>query len=156
MFERVAPSEEQKDAEAAEGRSPDKIASLKLAAILYVVNALDTVAVSIVLRVPVPIIMLGISLGLAYYLYKLRPRAEALALGLTVLGAIAQVVALFTRESTSVAALEAIPALGTTGAFFLLLVGEPRRRRRILALVLYGVLSVGFYVLAIIGRGSTA
>jgi len=154
VFERITQTEADKDREAAELRSPDKTAALQLAAILLFTNVLLTIVLAIVLRITnIPIISMVISLGLAYYLFKLRPRAEALALGLTILGAITQPLVLFINvKPPSAAAIQAIPLVGTIGAMFLLLLGEPTRARRALAVALFAVLTCGFYGFAILDR----
>jgi hypothetical protein len=151
MFERITQTEADKDREAADLRSPEKAAALQLAAILLFSNVLLTIVLAIVLRVTnIPIISMVISLGLAYYLFKLRPRAEALALGLTILGAITQPLLLFMKLPPLDAAIQAIPLAGTIGAMFLLLLGEPTRARRAVAIALFAVLTCGFYGFAIL------
>ena len=159
MFERVAQSEEEKDAEARIGRSDDQIASLRLAAWLLLVNAFATAAVVILLKGNLPIVSILIALGLAFYLFKLRPRAEALALGLTILGGIIvalQAVAGFTRSGASLASavgtalFDSIPGLAVTVALLLLLIGNPGRPRRVAAVVLYAVFTLGFYALLVV------
>jgi hypothetical protein len=154
MFERITQTEADKDREAAQLRSPDKAAALQLAAILLFSNVLLTIVLAIVLKVTnVPIISMVISLGLAYYLFKLRPRAEALALGLTILGAITQPLLLFLNiKPLGAAAIQAIPLVGMIGAMFLLLVGEPTRKRRAVAIALFAILTCGFYGFAILDR----
>jgi hypothetical protein len=153
MFERVTQTEEDKDREAAMSRSPEKAAALRLAAILLFVNVGATVVIALVLHITnIPIVSMVISLGLAFYLYKLRPRAEALALGLTILGAITQPLVLFSKFPPATAAIESIPVFGMVGAMFLLLVGEPARKRQIAAVGLFAALTGGSYGLAILGR----
>jgi hypothetical protein len=109
LFERVFPTEAQRDAEAAEGRSAGQIAGLRLAALVLMVNVLVSITVPVVFQVPVPVIQIVIAIGLAYYLYKLRPRAEALALGLALLGAVLQPVLLFLNLPPFTALVEALP-----------------------------------------------
>jgi hypothetical protein len=142
MFERVAPSEEQKDAEAREGRSPDQIASLRLAAVLMLI--LSGLDIALVFAFPQAvagtIAGTAIRLVLAYYLFKLRPRAEALALGLTILAGIGAVIGLVSAHLSLASVLTALPAVGTVGAFLLLLLGDPPREKRLAAMVLFGTL----------------
>lgn len=152
LFERVFPTEAQRDAEAAEGRSAGQIAGLRLAALVLMVNVLVSIALPIVFHLPVPVIQIVIAIGLAYYLYKLRPRAEALALGLALLGAVLQPVALFLNLPPFTALMEALPIWGITGALLLLLTGDPTRARRVAALALFCILTLGLYALAVIGR----
>ncbi|MEO8188840.1 MAG: hypothetical protein ABI682_00750 [Acidobacteriota bacterium] len=146
MFERVAPSDEQRDADAREGRSPDQVAALRLAALLVLVDVLLSLAVAIAFGnlAGAPILWMGVRLAMAYYLFKLRPRAEALALGLTILagaGAVAGVVAgQVTGGFNIFGYLFAIPALGGAAALLLLLLGDPRREKRQAALWLFGIL----------------
>jgi hypothetical protein len=142
MFERIAPSEEQKDAEAREGRSPDQIASLRLAAVLMLIESFLTIAVVIAFPIAAPRAVLGvvIRLVLAYYLYKLRPRAEALALGLTILAGIVALLGLVGASFALPNLLNTIPAVGAVGAFLLLLLGDPPREKRVAAVVLFGIL----------------
>ena len=153
MFERVAPSEEQKDSEAAEGRSPDKIAALRLAALVILANACLTIV--LVIAIPamnIPIISVAISLFLAYYLYKLRPRAEALAVGLTILAGAVGILSAVTSKFALAALFGLVPTAGLVGSLLLLLLGDPPRSRRIAALVAFGVLVGGFTVLVLVGR----
>jgi len=153
MFERIAQTEAEKDAQAAEGRSPGQIAALRLAALLLVANVAMTIAVVMVYRIAqVPILPMLIALGLAYYLYKLRPRAEALAIGLSLLGAILQPTLLLLHYPFIYALFESLPVLGTSGAVLLLLTGDSGRARRNAAIAIFCVFTVGFYGLAIAGR----
>jgi heme/copper-type cytochrome/quinol oxidase subunit 4 len=163
MFERIAQTEAEKDAEALIGRSADQIAALRLAALLLIVNALVTATVVILLKGTIPLVSIAISLGLAFYLYKLRPRAEALALGLTIFAAVVQVLLVLGNTlrgnappgpAFATALIESVPGWATTGALFLLLIGSPSRGRGVAALALYLVFTVGFYVLVIVGAFS--
>jgi hypothetical protein len=146
MFERVAPSEEQRDAEAREGRSPDQVAALRLAALLIVLEELLGISAGLAFagtRAAGQLIGVAIRLVMAYYLYKLRPRAEALALGLTILGGIVTLVGLASSLSQGfsiVPLLDAIPPLGVVGALLLLLIGDPPREKRIAAIVVFAIL----------------
>ena len=142
MFERIAPSPEQLDAEAREGRSPDQIAALRLAAILMLIEACLTAALVVVFPAAAVTGLYGIvfRLVLAYYLFKLRPRAEALALGLTILAGAAALFGLFAARFALAAVLNTIPAVGSVGALLLLLLGDPPREKRLAAGVLFGVL----------------
>jgi hypothetical protein len=145
MFERVAPSEEQLDAEAREGRSPDQIASLRLAAILVAVDAVLTLAMGIAFGIlGTSVIGIAIRLVMAYYLYKLRPRAEALALGLTILGGAATLFgigrSMLVGGFSIFPFLFAIPELGRVLALLLLLLGDPPREKRLAAIVVFAVL----------------
>jgi len=165
MFERIAQTEADKDAEALIGRSADQIAALRLAAFLLIVNALVTATVVILLKGTIPLVSIAISLGLAFYLYKLRPRAEALALGLTIFAAVIQTLLILVNtiqgnaspgSAFATALIESLPGWATIGALLLLLIGDPSRARRVTALVLYGVFTVGFYALVLIGAFSDA
>lgn len=145
MFERIAPSEEQRDAEAREGRSPDQIAALQLAAILVVVDAILSLALAIAFgNLPRMVLGIVIRLVMAYYLYKLRPRAEALALGLTILAGVVTLVGVAMGQVIGglnvFGFLFAIPALGSVLALLLLLLGDPPREKRIAAVIVYGAL----------------
>ncbi|MGH9364347.1 MAG: hypothetical protein ACRD1B_03655 [Thermoanaerobaculia bacterium] len=116
-------------------------------------NVAVTLVLAIVFHITqIPLLQIIIALVLAYYLYKLRPRAEALALGLALLGAVLQPVLLLMRFPVLTALLEALPMWGTTSALLLLLIGDPSRGRRTAAIALFGVLTVGLYTLAIMGR----
>lgn len=153
MFERVAPTEEQKDREAAEGRSPDKIAGLRLAALVILVNTFLTILLVILLPgMHIPIIPIVVSLFLVYYLYRLRPRAEGLALALAILGAAVGVISVVRARFGPFALVSLIPTAGLVGSQFLLLVGDPPRSRRIAAVVLVGVLVGGFTALTLLDR----
>lgn len=157
MFERVVQTEEYKDAEALEGRSTDQVVALRLAAAVLVVNASLTIVIAVMQRRPLPLISTGISLGLAYYLFKLRPRAEGLALGLTILNAIMQTLlpALMLLAPNPAAAFRAavpffLPGWGLVAALLLLLTGDSGRARRVTAIVLFGLLTVGSDALLIV------
>ncbi len=158
MFERVVQTEGYKDADALEGRSTDQVVALRLAAAVLVVNASLTMVIAVVVqRRPLPLISTGISLGLAYYLFKLRPRAEGLALGLTILNAIVQTVlpALMLLAPNPAAAFRAavpffLPGWGLVAALLLLLTGDSGRARRVTAIVLFGLLTVGSDALLIV------
>src|ERR1700755_2589587 len=92
MFEH---DEQRLELEAAGLRSPDKAASLRLAAVLLVVNVLVLLLVCLLLRSSkVPLIQIVVALGLARPLSRLRPSAEPWALGLAaVAGVISPLVA---------------------------------------------------------------
>jgi hypothetical protein len=157
MFERVAPSKEQIDAEAAEGRSPDQIAALRLAALVILANTCLTIV--LVVAVPslkIPIISIVISLILVYYLYRLRPRAEALALGLTILAGAAGLLSVLTSKFAPAAIVGLVPTAALACSLLLLLIGDPPRSRRIAALVVFGVLVGGFTALALVGQFAQA
>src|SRR5207245_1561864 len=100
----------------------------------------------------IPLLQMIISLFLAYYLFKLRPRAEALTLGLAILASVVQPLLLFWKLPVSAALIESLPVWGMTGALLLLLTGDPSRARRLTALALFCVFTVGLYALAIVGR----
>src|SRR5712692_1447744 len=156
MLERVAPREEQKNAAAAIGRSPDQIAALRVAALLMLANAVLSILVAIVFRTQrMPIVQIILGIFLSYYLFTLRPRAEALALGLAVLGAIVLPI-LYLRSGLPIyiAVLESLPALGTAGALTLLLTGDPNFARRATGVTVFCVFHGGFYVLLILLRFS--
>jgi hypothetical protein len=155
MFERVAQTPEQLDAEAREGRSEDQIAALRLAAVLILIDTVLTIAFHAAYgTIAQSGAMLGtvVRLVLAYYLFKLRPRAEALALGLTILGA---VVVLFTtaglvmKARSGLPVLLAVPGIGSVAALLLLLRGDPSKSKRTAAIVIF-VLTVCLPVLALI------
>jgi len=145
MFERVAPSEEQRDAEAREGRSPDQIAALRLAAVLVLVDAVLSIAVAVAFGNAPGMLFLGvlIRLVMAYYLFKLRPRAEALALGLTILAGVATVVFVTIGQYAGgfnvFGFLFAIPSIGSVAALLMLLLGDPGRAQRRGAVIVFGV-----------------
>jgi len=155
VFERVAPSEEQRDAEAREGRSLDQIAALRLAALFVVIVAVLSLATDLSFSRfgMMSVIRLAIRLVLAFYLYKLRPRAEALALGLAIVGGIGTILSIAGRLTAwgylIFPFLFAIPPLGTVGALLLLLLGDPPREKRIAAIVVFVVLVCVPEVLAI-------
>ena len=139
--------------EAAGLRSPDQAAALRLAAVLLVVNVLVLLLVCLLLRsTKVPLIQIVVALGLAPHLYLLRPNAEAWTLGLAaVAGVISPLVAF--RQYLFLAALgQSLPVWGLSLALFLLLIGEPRKARRIAAVALYVLLTVGIYALAVAGQ----
>ena len=154
MLERAAPRVEQKSVAAAIGRSPDQIAALRVAALLMLANAVLSILVAIVFRTQrMPIVQIILGIFLSYYLYTLRPQAEAVALGLAVLGAIVLPI-LYLRSGVPiyVAVLESLPALGTAGAMTLLLTGDPNFARRATGVTVFGVFTVGFYVVLLIMR----
>jgi hypothetical protein len=154
MSERVAQTDAKKRAKADIGRSPDQIASLRLAAVLIAANVAQTIVVAFALSPRrMPFIQVGVGLFMAYYVYTLRPRAEALALGVSVLAAILLPLAyLATRLPVDLSVLESIPAWGTVGALLLLLTGDPRLARRMTALALFCFFNVGFHLLAVLLR----
>jgi hypothetical protein len=146
-------TQEKLDLEAAGLRSPDKAASLRLAAILIVVNVLLVLLVCLVLRSQrVPLIQCIVALGVARHLYRLRPSAEAWALGLSVIAGVIGPLLFFRQQPFLAALLDSLPVWGVSGALILLLVGEPGKGRRALAVALFCVLTVGLYVLAIAGH----
>lgn len=153
MFDRAVPSEEQKDADAREGRSPDKIASLKLAALVILTNTFLTIVLA--LSAPdrgFPIIAIVISLFLSWYLYKLRPRAEALAIGLTLIAAAGGVFLAVGMKFSSVALWSLVPTAGLVASLLLLLIGDPTRARRIAAVAIFAVLVGGAASLLLLGQ----
>lgn len=134
-------------------RSPDKAASLRLAAILLVVNVFVVLLVCLVLRSrQVPLIQCAVALGVARHLYRLRPSAEAWALGLSAIAGIIGPLIFFRQMPVLAAVLESLPIWGVSGALLLLLVGEAGKARRILAVVVFCLLTVGIYLLAIAGH----
>jgi hypothetical protein len=154
MVEGLAPKIGQRSAPAAIGRSTDQIAALRLAALLMLVSAVLSILVAIVFRSQrMPIVQIVLGIFLSYYLYTLRPHAEALALGLAVLGAIVLPI-LYLRSGVPiyVALLESLPALGTAGAMTLLLTGDPNFARRATGVTVFGVFTVGFYVVLLLMR----
>ena len=155
MFERVAQTPEQLDAEAREGRSEDQIAALRLAAVLILVDTVLTIAFHAVYGTIArsgAILGTVVRLVLAYYLFKLRPRAEALALGLTILAAVIVVFStagLIMKERSGLPVLLAIPSIGSVVALLLLLRGDPSKSQRTAAIVIF-VMTVCLPVLALI------
>lgn len=153
MFERITPSEEQKDAEAAEGRSADKIAGLRLAALVILANtALTILLVILIPEMHVPFIPILVSVFLVYYLWKLRPRAEGLALALAILGAAVGLFSVVTRGFSTWALIGLVPTAGLVGSQLLLLIGDPPRSRRIAAVALFAVLVGGFTAMTLLER----
>jgi hypothetical protein len=156
MFDRVVPGkeqDEQRDTEAREGRSPDKIASLKLAALVILTNTFLTIVLA--LSAPdrgFPIIAIVISLFLSWYLYKLRPRAEALAIGLTLIAAAGGVFLAVGMKFSSVALWSLVPTAGLVASLLLLLIGDPTRARRIAAVAIFAVLVGGAASLLLLGQ----
>jgi hypothetical protein len=150
MFES---NEQRLDLEAAGLRSPDKAASLRLAAILLVVNVLVLLLVCLILRsTQVPLIQIVVALGLARHLYRLRPSAEAWALGLSAIAGVISPLVAFWHYPFLAALLQSLPVWGLSGALLLLLIGEPGKQRRIAAVAVYAVLTVGIYGLAVAGQ----
>jgi hypothetical protein len=150
MFEN---NEQRLDLEAAGLRSPDKAASLRLAAVLLVVNVLVLLLVCLLLRsTKVPLIQIVVALGLARHLYRLRPSAEAWALGLAAIAGVISPLVLFWQYPFLQALLGSLPVWGLSGALLLLLIGEPGKKRRIAAVALYVVLTVGVYAFAVAGQ----
>jgi hypothetical protein len=136
--------------EAAGLPSPDKAASLRLAAILLVVNVLVLLLVCLLLRsTQVPLIQIVVALGLARHLYRLRPSAEAWALGLAAVAGVISPLLAFRQYPFLPALGQSLPVWGLSLALFLLLIGEPGRARRIAAVAVYVVLTVGIYSLAV-------
>lgn len=150
MFEN---NEQRLDLEAAGLRSPDKAAALRLAAILLVVNVLVTLLVCLLLRsTKVPLIQIVVALGLARYLYRLLPGAEAWALGLAAIAGVISPLILFWQYPFLTALGQSLPVWGLSATLFLLLIGEPGKGRRIAAVAVYAVLTVGIYSLAVAGQ----
>ena len=148
-----ANNEQRLDLEAAGLRSPDKAASLRLAAILLVVNVLVTLLVCLLLRsTKVPLIQIVVALGLARHLYRLLPSAEAWALGLAAIAGVISPLAAFRQDPFLTALGQSLPVWGLSFALFLLLIGEPGKQRRIAAVAVYAVLTVGVYGLAVAGQ----
>jgi hypothetical protein len=134
-------------------RSPDQVAALRLAAVLLVANVLVTLLVCLVLSSPrVPLIQCMVALGLAGYLYKLLPNAEAWTLGLAGIAGVISPLLFFRQMPFLAAVLESLPVWGLSISLFLLLLGDPGKIRRVLAVAVFCVLTVGIYLLAIAGH----
>lgn len=151
MFETFTKTSEDLDREAAEGRSPEEIASLRLAAILYLSTSVLSLLSMLVLGGGTPPLTIVIGLGIAWYLYKLRPRAEAFALGLAVVGAIVAPLSLL-RNGPAVAVLGSFPSWGFCTAIALLLTGPRSPDRRLFALVVFCVFTIGITLLLLLWR----
>jgi hypothetical protein len=115
--------------------SPDKAASLRLAAILLVVNVLLVLLVCLVLRSQrVPLIQCIVALGVAQHLYRQRPAAAAWAIGLSAIAGLIGPLIYFRQEPFIAALLQSLPIWGVSGALLLLLIGDAGRTRRALAI----------------------
>ncbi len=162
MFERIAPTEADRDAEAALGRSPDQVAALRLAAMLIVVNVLAEIAVVVALRIPgFPVFRVIIGCIVAFYLYRLRPRAETFAQGVAVVGSVlAPVLYLANRVPVADAVISSLPVWGVSAAVLMLLTGDPSRARRIGAVAVFVIFTIGSYfvlvAVALILRGGSS
>ena len=153
-FERAAKTEVKKGARPVVRRSPDQIASLRLAAILIGVNVAETILLAMAFSPRrMPFLQVGVGLFVAYYLFTLRPRAEALALAISVLAAVLLPLAYLTMKlPVYLSVLESIPAWGTVAALLLLLAGDQGLARRMTALALFCFFNVGFHLLAVLLR----
>jgi hypothetical protein len=152
MFEKSLQTEEWQNEQAAEDRTPDEILAMRIAAVLIAVNALLAFALAALSNArSVPLVPLAIGLVLAWYLYKLRPRAENLAIGIALLSATLLPALYFWRFPFVPALLQSLATWGVSGSLLLLLIGQPGRVRRWVAVALFVVLCCGLHALAFIG-----
>jgi hypothetical protein len=152
MFEQSLQTEEWKDEQAAEDRTPGEILALRIAAVLIAVNAILSFTLAALSKSrSLPLVSLVIGLMLAWYLYKLRPRAENLAIGIALISATLLPALYFWRFPFVPALLQSVATGGVAGSLRLLLIGRPGPARRWAAIALFVVLAGGLYALAFVG-----
>lgn len=145
MFEQSLQTEQWKDQQAAEGRTPDEIRAVRTAAVIIATNAVLTVALEFVARTKVNFLPFVAALLIGYYLYKLRSRAENLAIGLSIIIGTLMPAIYFWLLPLAGAVLQSLLAWGLSGAVLLLLLGQAGPVRRRVAIALFVVLSLGTY-----------
>ena len=151
MFETLSKADELRQREVVAHLPPDKLLHHRWAAGILVINVLvQCVAALVFSNIQGSIIQIVISLAMAIGLAKHNSRVENLVTGLAALGAVLGPLMLFLRTSPMIALVGSLPIWGTVGALLLLLTGEPTLERRWIAALLFGVLGLGVYGLAIL------
>jgi hypothetical protein len=131
--------------------SEDGRRAWRTAAILLVVNVILGAAVAFVTKSGGGGFAWIIGMVLAYQLYHLRAGAGTAVIVVACLSGVLGPFLLFRRGPALDAAILSLAAWGLVAALLMLLIGEAKRSRRILAVVTFCFLTGGVVVLVILG-----
>ena len=151
MFEESLKSPQDRAREPDQTLSPDRRAAWRAAAVILICNVLLGVGLAFATHGGGQGIAWIIAMVLAYKLYHLRAGTDTIVVILAGIGAVVGSILNVMRLPALDAALMTIANVAFAGALALLLLGEPRRSRRIVAVATFVCLSVPIVGLEILG-----